>query len=95
MINGDLNEFLDKLSYGDEIIFTWNGRKFFIQGFLEHGTSGNCILYLDQWEPPIEDYYWVCKGGDKGYPVEEFLAAPIWDGKTFLKIENEVEWVDE
>lgn len=92
MINGDINDFIEKLTYGDEIIFTYHGKKYFIQGF---ETDGKLTLYLDLWEPPGEDYVWVGVGTDKNYPVEEFLSAPIWDGRTFMEIESEVEWVDE
>ena len=52
-------------------------------------------MYLDRWEPPATDYIWVGIETDTDYPVDEFLNAPIWDGKSFLEIESEVEWVDE
>lgn len=62
MINGDINDFIEKLTYGDEIIFTYHGKKYFIQGF---ETDGKLTLYLDFWEPPGEDYVWVGVGTDK------------------------------
>lgn len=31
MINGDLNDFIEKLKFGNEVIFTYKGRKYFIQ----------------------------------------------------------------
>lgn len=92
MINGDLNDFIERLKFGDEVIFTYKGRKYFIQGYKE---NGKCTLYLSQWEPPIDWYILVCEGEDKLYPVNDFLNARIWDGKIFTDIESEVEWVDE
>lgn len=92
MINGNLNDFIEKATYGDEIIFTYKEKKYFIQGYKE---NGKCTLYLSQWEPPIDWYIWTGEGGDKQYPVIEFLTAPIWSGKSFMDIESEVEWVDE
>ena len=32
--------------------------------------------------------------GDKTYPVQEFLMARLWDGRTFWEAESEMEWVD-
>ena len=92
MINGNINDFIDKLSYGDEIIFIYQRKKYFIQGF---NTEGKLTLYLDRWDPPGKDYLWVGVGSENDYPVNEFLTAPIWNGKTFMEIESKVEWVDE
>ncbi len=91
MINGNINEFIDKLVYGDEVTFVFEGKKFFVQGYPDDGIY---TLYLDQWEPPADDYIFICRGSDKDYPVNEFLEAKIWDGKSFWEIEKEVEWVD-
>lgn len=92
MINGDLNDFIDKLTYGDEVLFSYEGKKYFIQGYKKNGI---CTLYLSQFEPPIDWYIWTCSRESKLQPVDEFLSAQIWDGKTFMEIESEVEWVDE
>ncbi|MEG0919193.1 MAG: hypothetical protein RR967_01820 [Anaerovoracaceae bacterium] len=54
MINGDVKEFVDKLYYGDELIFLYKNQKFFLQGFLE--DDGKCTTYLDRWKPPANDY---------------------------------------
>ncbi|MEG2044895.1 MAG: hypothetical protein RR088_02785 [Clostridia bacterium] len=92
MINGNLTEFVDKIYFGDELIFMYKGQKFFLQGFLE--DDGICTTYLDRWEPPVDDYIWVSKGDSKKFPVEKFLNAKIWDNKSFLDVESEIEWVD-
>ena len=92
MINGNVNEFIDGLYYGDERIFMYKGQKFFVQGFSENGYS---TIYLARWEPPCDDYIWVGKHPYGAYDVEAFLAAPIWDGRTFWEAEKEMEWVDD
>ena len=33
MIDGTINEFIDMLYYGEEIVFTYKNRKYFIQGW--------------------------------------------------------------
>ena len=74
MINGDVNDFVDRISYGDELIFTFHGRKYFLQGY--HDKGGLWTTYRDRWEPPADDYIWVGKC-DFHFPVEEFLRQRI------------------
>ena len=92
MINGDVNEFIDGLYYGDERIFLYHGKKYFIQGY---GVNKIPTLFLSTWEPPSDDYLWKQGGDEHNYPVEQFLQAPLFDGKTFWEVEQEIEWVDE
>ncbi len=92
MINGNVREFVDRIYYGDELIFMYKGQKFFLQGFLEN--DGICATYLDRWEPPADDYIWIGKGDSKNFSVEKFLNAKLWNNKTFWDVESEMEWVD-
>ena len=92
MINGNVREFVDRIYYGDELIFMYKGQKFFLQGFLEN--DGICTTYLDRWEPPADDYIWIGKGDSKNFPVEKFLNAKLWNNKTFWDVESEIEWVE-
>ncbi len=32
--------------------------------------------------------------GKENYPVEDFLAAKLWDGRSFWEAQDEMEWVD-
>ncbi len=46
MKNGDVREFVDKLWGGEELIYTYNGKKYFSQGYtLENGLYrfGNTV----------------------------------------------------
>ena len=91
MINGDLNEFMDYLHIGFELIFVYDGKKYFLQGLT---VDGNNTLFLDRWEPTFEASVWKCTGVGLKYPVDEFLEARIWNGKKFMEVEQEIEWVD-
>lgn len=86
-----MTEFVDRIHYGDELIFLYKGQKFFLQGFLEEGVY---TTYLDRWEPPADDYIWVGKGDSKNFPVNDFLKAKIWDGRNFWEAEKQMEWID-
>lgn len=50
MINGDVNEFAERVSCGGELIFL-RKEKHFLQDRLKDGPN---ILYLDIWIPPSE-----------------------------------------
>lgn len=117
MINGNINEFISGLYYGDERVFVYNGVKYFIQGYM---CDNALTLFLDIWDSvssdsfPLEDdyddydrkikasentvkaykYYWRQAGDKHNYPVEQFLQTPLFDGKTFWEVEQEIEWVD-
>ena len=58
MIDGSFEEFVDHMSYGDELTFVYNGEKFFLQGFVVEKVP---ILYLDRWEGATERFVDVLK----------------------------------
>ena len=93
MINGNVSEFVDHIHYGDELVFLFHNQKFFLQGFLEE--NGRYVLYLDRWDPPSNTYIWTSRGDTHSYPVDDFLAAAIWEGKSFWDVEAVIEWVDD
>lgn len=94
MINGDLNIFLDLMKRGEELIFTYKGQKFFLQGLYEPETD-LATMYLDRWEPKPCIAIWESKPThDSFFDIEEFCNAKLFDGKSFWEIESEVEWVD-
>lgn len=92
MTGMSLNEFLDKVYYGDEIEFTYRGTTYFIQGFPKNDKYQ---LVVDYWNKtdgtePQHDYLYniICKS-----PYErmiEFKNAKIFSGKTICEIESEI-----
>ena len=58
MKNGNVQEFVDHIHYGDELWFLYNGTKYFLEGWIENdilelvlyemkenGQDYNCLLY--------------------------------------------------
>lgn len=91
MINGNIDEFMDKLWDGEELIYTYNGKKYFSQGYnLDNGVYR---LELQLWEP-YGDVLWFTEGISRQDSVESFLKAAVFDGKTFWEVEKSIEWVD-
>ncbi len=91
MINGDINEFMDKLLGGEELIYTYNGNKYFSQGYNE--DNGEYVFELQLWEPEVK-LLWQVSGKDKQNSLSAFLKEPLFEGKTFWEVEKEIEWVD-
>lgn len=89
MKNGNVYEFVDRIYFGDELWFLYKGDKYFLEGWYD---DGRLDLYLYKMTGDGEKYVW--KGGASQYPVEEFLNAKIWDGKSFWEVEQDLEWVD-
>lgn len=91
MINGNIDEFVDKLWGGEELIFIYNGHKYFSQGYcLEDGAY---VFEIQLWDPEIK-VLWKISGEDNETSYEQFLKQPIFEGKTFWEIEKYIEWVD-
>lgn len=91
MINGNAKEFIEGLHYGDECFFTYNEKKYFIQGYFENEMP---MLELYVLEPSDNNFEWHALSNDRNYPVAEFENAKIFNGKSFGEIEKEIEWVD-
>ncbi len=92
MINGNFTEFIDQLYYGQELVFTYEGRKYFIQGWW---TDNVATMVLDDVTVPGEkDYLWEYHADTMRECAEVFLIAPIWDGKDFTQIQENVTWSD-
>ncbi len=91
MIDGNIDEFMDKLWNGEELIFTYNGKKYFSQGY--NSDDGQYVFELQIWEPYI-DTLWLTIGLSNQESTDSFLKEPIFEGKTFWEIEKNAKWVD-
>lgn len=94
MINGKLTEFIDQLYYGQEIIFTYKGVKYFIQGWWNDDRSDAVMVLEEINDQLFTDYLWEYHAAKMSKCAEAFLSAPLWDDKDFLQIEAEVTWGD-
>ena len=88
--NGDVREFVDHIHYGDELCFLYEGKKYFLEGWTNNGSLDLCLYEMTD---NGEKHIW--KGNATHYPVEAFLEAKIWNGKSFWDAEQDMEWVDD
>ena len=92
MKKDEITEFMDKLYYGEEIVFEFGSAKYFIQGWKDKET---CIMVLDTVsENRFQGYLWQYQAKSMKECADAFLSAPIWNGKDFLQIQDSVIWSD-
>lgn len=91
MINGNIDEFMDKLWSGEELIYLYKGKKYFSQGYFE---DSKYVFELQMWEPQTK-ILWQISGHSNQDSLEAFLQEPLFEGKKFWDVEKEIEWVDE
>lgn len=91
MIDGDPHDFLDTVCSGQDIVYLYNGIKYWFQGYSKNG-----INHMEVWqeEPPADGYVWTYDDADLQKCFEAFVEAPIFDGKTFWEAEENIHWVD-
>ena len=109
MINGYLDQFLDTGWFSESTLF-YNGNIYWCEAQLDPDT-GITTFYVDKWaENENNTYYhsileedgtlkWNNAYEEKGKDLElikkHFLEVPIFDGKNFWQVENQLAWLDE
>ena len=94
MKNGNLNDFIDGLHYGQEVVFLFRNKRFFVQGWWEGETAYLVLECVESDKPKTAGYVWEYSAPTMTECAEAFLAAEIWDGKTFLDMESEMTWTE-
>ena len=92
MKNGDINDFLDQLNYGGELVFEYAGSRYFIQGWT---TTDRNFMALDYVRDEVfKNYIWTHEASTMKECADAFLSEPLWEGKNFLQIQDDVTWTD-
>lgn len=91
MKNGNLSDFVDGLYYGYEMLFEYNGTKYFIQGWTQ---DGKYYMFLDIPDKKLADYVWKYEASTMRECAEAFLNEKLWNGKTFYDVEKDTTWID-
>lgn len=96
MINTDINQFMDCLSYGEEIDILYEGKKYLIEGYVTEDKVAHLFVYKyeENGKSADEMIYEVESPNSVKECADKFLEAKIWDGKSFCEVEKEMEWVD-
>ncbi len=94
MINGKMTEFIDQIFTGQEIVFLYNGKKYFIQGWWDDATNSATMVLEEINGQPFANYLWEYHADTMTICAEAFLSAPLWEGKNIQQIETNVTWSD-
>lgn len=110
MKNGDVEIFLDTGWYMESTLY-YEGRVYWCEGYTDDNGMSTFFVYSWEAECPDGKFYRQYqdkKGEPQGYKVnldihgtdmemlkKEFLATPIFAGKSFWQVEAELIWVDE
>ncbi len=108
MINADLNQFLDTGWWNQDATIYYRGYIHFLDSWNDEEGMHLRIMkwraknidnkrYEDIHDETgdLADFSQMFfLGEDEDDLREKFLAAPIWDGKSFWEIEQELAWLD-
>ena len=92
MKGGELTDFLDRVYYGEELIFLYKDKKYFLQGWWsDDGKTVEmelCIINENL------EMIWHQKAMKMAVCAERFLSEKLWDGKDFLQAQEDMTWSD-
>lgn len=96
MIDGNVNDFVDKLSYEDHYVI-YNGEKFFFNGCqVTKDAQGNIIkVVLEIYNLTNDSTVFTTTQMSVSDCISDFENAKIWNGKAFWEVEKDMTCVDE
>lgn len=96
MISGNVNEFVEKISLGDELYFKLDGKCYFFEGWNTDDNKGWVALYEVEDKPAGKIIATLFENSSDSLKEcsEKFLNAPLFNGKTFWECQSEIEWID-
>ncbi len=92
-MNGmSIGSFMDKVYYGDEIEFIFNGTTYFLQGYMK---GNKYVLTVDYWNKtdgtePKHDYLFEIECDSPEERMLRFEEAAVFMGKTIYDVEKNV-----
>ena len=95
MINGNITEFIDLLSYGEELVFTYREQKYFLQGWWDKDNSQATMVLTTVDKEKFNGYVWECHKKNMKLCADTFLSEPMCGtAKIFYQIQDKVTWSD-
>jgi hypothetical protein len=98
MINGNVNEFVNNLDFEHQAVI-YKGHKLFFEGVIYYRerrekNKYNFEIYQYSLDEIYEKDFFSIWCDSVSKCIEEFIKAPIFDGKTFWEVEKEMEQID-
>ena len=100
MTNQEMTEFREMLYYGmDNVIFNIAGTVFQINSGWENDVHSISVYRIikksSAEESDVYEEIFDFNDSHAEENIERFFDAPLFDGKTFWEVEQEIEWVDD
>ncbi len=93
MTQEDYNSFIEDLHYGSGALVTFKGELYMIDE--DDNDNGSPFISVVKMKPYDPRYVFMATGNLDRYPVEKFLKAEIWGGKTFPEAYPEIEFAQD
>ncbi|MCD8308178.1 MAG: hypothetical protein LUD51_08155 [Clostridia bacterium] len=93
MTKEDYNVFIEDLHYGTGAFVSFMGEVYMIDE--DENDNGSPCIYVSKVKPAEPNYIFMASGSLDRYPVEKFLKAKIWGGKTFPEAYGELDFVQD
>lgn len=96
MIDGNANDFIDKLCYEDHYVI-YCGEKYYFNGCCTRKDKNIKVEFvrLEVYNITTDTTIFTTNMLFAAECISALEAAPIWNGKTFWEVEGEMQWVDE
>jgi hypothetical protein len=93
MIDGNPYEFIETAYTGQDIVFLFNGKKYWFQGYTKE--DGIAHMEITQYSPEVEeDLIWEVECNTMEECMKALQEDKIFNEKTFWEVEQEIQWVD-
>ncbi|MCD8295893.1 MAG: hypothetical protein LUE27_11735 [Clostridia bacterium] len=93
MTQAEYEAFIEDMHYGSGAFVSFMGEIYMIDE--DENDNGSPCIYVFKVKPMEPGYIFVASGSLDRYPVEKFLKARIWNGKTFPEAYGEMEFVQD
>ena len=95
MINGNVNEFIEELTYQDHYA-NYLGQKYFFNGCqCQYNAEGTVVdVTLEVYNLTANVTVFSTTQNSIAKCIAAFEEAKIFDGKSFWEVEKDIEWVD-
>ena len=81
MIGGKYTEFIDLLSYGEELVFVFRENKYFLQGWWNDDNTQATMVLAAIDGKDFDGYLWETHQDRMSKCADLFLSAPLWHGR--------------
>ncbi len=95
MIDGNVSEFIDKITFQEEAVI-YNGKKYFFHGLIYNPNEKVYSFEIHLWDE--NDHYvdtvYRCEGNTQNECMEKLLNDSIIEGKSFWEAESNMKWIE-